>query len=66
MDVSHLNTSNITKMSSMFYDCTKITSINVSKFDTSIITKVSILQYMFKQCDSLKRIKCKQVFKDWY
>ena len=36
-----------TSMASMFYNCSKLTSLDVSKFDTSKVTNMS---YMFSRC----------------
>jgi len=47
------NTSNIIYMSSMFYGCTSLTSINLSNFNTS---KVTDMDHMFYNCSSLKSI----------
>ena len=48
--LSYLNTSAVTDMSSMFYDCTRLTSLDLSSFNTSKVTKMS---YMFEDCSSL-------------
>jgi surface protein len=40
----------VTDMGSMFYDCNKLTSIDLSSFDTSKVTNMS---YMFDSCSSL-------------
>ena len=44
------NTSKVTDMSIMFYDCRGLTSLDVSNFDTSNVTDMS---YMFDNCNSL-------------
>ena len=48
--LNYLNTSNVTNMSGMFFDCIKLKSIDVSKFDTK---KVTSMQVMFKYCELL-------------
>ena len=48
-----LDTSKITSMSQMFYDCSGLTSIDVSSFDTSNVTDMS---YMFGSCHGLTSI----------
>ena len=39
-----------TNTSYMFYNCSKLTTLNVSNFDTS---KVTNMQYMFGDCSNL-------------
>ena len=50
LDLSDLNTSNITNMSSIFYGCTLLTSVNVKNWNTS---KVTNMDNMFNGCKSL-------------
>ena len=45
-----VDTSNMTDMGSMFYDCQRLTSIDTSNFNTSKVTNMS---YMFRFCRSL-------------
>lgn len=45
-----LDTSNVTDMSSMFSDCTALTSLNLSGWDTS---KVTYMSRMFYNCNAL-------------
>ena len=45
--------SNITNCNCMFSDLSNITSIDFSKFDTSLVTN---MMYMFKKCTSLKSL----------
>ncbi|EMF0453287.1 BspA family leucine-rich repeat surface protein, partial [Enterococcus faecium] len=47
MNLSNLDTSNVTNMSYMFYYCSSLTSLDVSHFDTSNVTNMS---YMFSSC----------------
>ena len=50
IDLSDLDTSEVTNMSSMFEDCGSLTSLDVSNFDTS---KVTNMISMFAYCSSL-------------
>ena len=47
MDLSGLDTSNVTDMSDMFSNCRSLTSLDLSGFDTSNVTDMS---YMFSNC----------------
>lgn len=53
IDVSKLDTSNVTKMDNMFSDCSSLVSIDLSTIDTSKVTTISS---MFKNCISLTSI----------
>ena len=48
--LSNLNTRAVTDMSSMFYNCTRLTSLDLSSFNTSNVTNMS---YMFEDCSGL-------------
>ena len=48
--LEYLNTEKVTNMSSMFYNCSKLTSLDVCKFNTANVTNMS---YMFYECSSL-------------
>ena len=50
IDLSALDTSNVTDMGSMFSGCNSLTSLEVNKFDTS---KVTAMYFMFSGCRSL-------------
>ena len=50
IDLSALDTSEVTNMGGMFDECEQLTSLDVSKFDTSQVTDMS---YMFEYCSSL-------------
>ena len=50
IDLSALDTSQVTNMSDMFRWCSSLTSLDVSKFDTS---QVTVMSYMFDYCESL-------------
>ena len=50
IDLSSLDTSEVTNMDSMFVLCSSLTSLDVSSFDTSQVTNMG---YMFTNCSSL-------------
>ena len=50
MDLSGLDTSGVTDMSSMFSGCTLLQAVDLSSFDTSSVTSMGS---MFKGCESL-------------
>ena len=43
--ITYLNTSSVTNMQEMFYDCAKLASLDVSKFSTSNVTDMSGMFY---------------------
>ena len=49
-EMAGLDTSNITLMSAMFYNCTGLVNLNVSQFNT---VKVTSMRYMFYSCSWL-------------
>lgn len=51
--IENLNTSDVTNMNSMFYSCTSLERIDVSKFNTS---KVTDMGFMFYHCESVKSL----------
>ena len=53
--IEHLNTENVTSMDYMFYECTSLTSLDVSHFNTSNVTD---MRYMFYGCSGLHFIYC--------
>ena len=53
VDMSGLNTSNVTNMSGMFYQCRSLKSLDVSGFDTSRVTDMSD---MFGICYNLRKV----------
>ena len=53
IDLSSLNTNNVTDMNNMFYGCESLKSINLSSFNTNNVTNMS---EMFSYCSSLKLI----------
>ncbi len=48
--IEYLNTNEVTDMSFMFYHCTNLTSLDLSRFDTK---KVTDMYFMFGDCSSL-------------
>ena len=50
LDLSGFDTSSVTKMSYMFYECSGLLSLDLSGFDTSSVTDMS---HMFRRCSSL-------------
>lgn len=53
IDISELDTSNVTTMSWMFTNCTSLTNLDLSNFNTSNVTDMS---YMFANCNKLTNI----------
>ena len=53
IELSGLDTSNVTNMNHMFCDCSSLTSLDVSGFDTSKVTDMSS---MFYYCSSLTNL----------
>ena len=51
--IENLNTEEVTDMSEMFYNCSSLTSLDVSKFNTD---KVKNMSYMFNGCSGLTTI----------
>ena len=52
IDLSNVNTSNVTDMNGMFYGCSSLTSLDLSSFDISNISTGN----MFYNCSSLRTI----------
>ncbi len=48
--LEYFNTSNTTNMLGMFYECSSLTSLDLSSFDTSQVTR---MEFMFYKCSSL-------------
>ena len=49
-EIANLDTSNVTSMGSMFYSCSKLTTLDLSSFNTS---NVNDMNYMFGSCTHL-------------
>ena len=58
LDVSQLDTSNVTDMSEMFSHCSGLTSLEVSNLDTSKVTDMS---RMFSHCSGLTSLDVSQL-----
>ena len=52
-NINLLDTSNVTDMSAMFSECSRLTNLNLSSFDTS---KVTNMNSMFDSCSSLTNL----------
>ena len=51
--LENLDTSNVTDMSRMFYNCSSLTELDLSAFDTGNVTDMSM---MFERCSSLSTL----------
>ena len=51
--INNLNTDNVTNMNHMFYNCSGLESLDVSRFNTE---KVTNMGYMFSCCSNLKSL----------
>ncbi len=51
--IQYLNTSEVTNMSNMFYNCCSLTSLDISHFDTSNVTDMN---QMFYDCGNLSSL----------
>ena len=56
IDLSALDTSEVTNMNAMFSGCISLTSLDVSNFDTSQVTDMS---NMFSGCSKINQSRCK-------
>ena len=52
-NIENINTQNVTSMFALFYNCTKLTSIDVSTFSTS---NVETMDAMFNNCENLRTL----------
>lgn len=53
LNISNLNTKNVTHMATLFYNCESLTSLDIKNFDTSNVTNMDA---MFYNCKSLKTL----------
>lgn len=51
--IENLDSSNVTDMNNMFYNCSSLSSINLNNFDTSNVTD---MRMMFDGCSNLKTV----------
>ena len=66
LDLSSFDTSSAIFISSMFEDCAKLVELNLANFTPKNIVDNKYTQYdVFRGCNKLNKITCKQVFKDW-
>ena len=60
LDLTPLDTQNVTDMYGMFYDCHSLTSLDLTPLDTS---KVTDMTYMFAGCSGLTSLTTGTTFK---
>ena len=48
-----VNTSSVTTMENMFFNCSKLESLNLTNFDTSNVTS---MKWMFQSCSNIKKL----------
>ena len=66
LDLSNFDTSSATNFASMFDECSKLEELNLANFTAiNIVDNEEQKSNMFRGCDKLKKITCKQAFKDW-
>ena len=53
VDLSHLNTSNVTQMQYMFQYCSRLKNVNIDNWD---LGKLQNAQYMFARCTSIQSL----------
>ena len=69
LDLSNFDTSSATNFASMFDECSKLEELNLANFTAINIVdnedQQTNVSDMFRRCDKLNKITCKQAFKDW-
>ena len=69
LDLSNFDTSSATNFASMFESCPKLEELNLANFTAINIVEneyqTTNVSDMFRGCDKLNKITCKQAFKDW-
>lgn len=60
IDLSKVNTKNVTSLNGMFNDCNNLKSLDLSSFDTSNVTD---MVYMFCNCSALTSLTTGTTFK---
>ena len=66
LDLSNFDTSGATNFASMFDGCSNLVELNLAKFTAkNIVDNEYQKSNVFRGCDKLNKITCKQAFKDW-
>ena len=66
LDLSNFDTSSATNIASMFDGCSNLEELNLAKFTAkNIVDNEYQKSNVFRGCDKLNKITCKQAFKDW-
>ena len=66
LDLSNFDTSSAKSVTSMFEDCSKLVELNLANFTAkNIVDDEYHKSNVFRGCDKLNKITCKQAFKDW-
>lgn len=66
LDLSNFNTSGATNIASMFDGCSNLEELRLDNFSAkNIVDNEYQKSNIFRGCDKLNKITCKQAFKDW-
>ena len=66
LDLSNFDTSSATNIASMFDGCSNLEELNLAKFTAkNIVDNEYQKSNVFRGCDKLNKITCRQGFKDW-
>lgn len=69
LDLSNFDTSSATNFASMFEGCSNLEELNLANFTAINIVEneyqTTNVSNIFRGCDKLNKITCKQAFKDW-
>ncbi|MBR5697008.1 MAG: BspA family leucine-rich repeat surface protein [Prevotella sp.] len=60
--LEYLNTSEVTRMDQMFYDCSQLATLDLSGFNTA---KVNVMDNMFKNCSTLTILDLSSFSSSW-
>ena len=66
LEVNYLNIDTLTSASCMFYNCTNLTHVKTSNWDTSNVLYSKDMQYMFSGCNSLVSLIIGDVTQEQY